>query len=85
MEEGEEIELLVEFNWNKPGVTKDWSVSVWGEEGAAFVVHTDAISEHFSFTEVGDMKIDQYNRQPEIFEEEAVNEVEAVDSAEIEA
>ena len=60
MEAGEELEILVEFNWNRTGITKDWSVSVWGEEGEVFVVHSDADlwSEHFSYTEVGEMGID---------------------------
>jgi len=60
MEAGEELEILVEFNWNRTGITKDWSVSVWGEEGAVFVIHSDPelLSEHFSYTEVGEMGID---------------------------
>ena len=61
MEAGEELEVLVEFNWNKIGVTKDWSVTVWGEVGEVLVIHNDAIlSEHFSFTEKGQMDIDNY-------------------------
>ena len=49
---GEEIEILVEFNWWRTGVTKDWSVTAWGESGAEVTVrHSKGIpSEHFAYT-----------------------------------
>ena len=33
MNAGEEIEFLVELNWNIRGITKDWSLTAWGEDG----------------------------------------------------
>lgn len=33
MNAGEEIEFLVELNWNQRGITKDWSLTAWGEDG----------------------------------------------------
>ena len=33
MNAGEEIEFLVELNWNLRGITKDWSLTAWGEDG----------------------------------------------------
>ena len=30
MNAGEEIEFLVELNWNVRGITKDWSLTAWG-------------------------------------------------------
>ena len=31
MLEGEELEIVVEFNWARSGVTRDWSLVAWGE------------------------------------------------------
>ena len=48
---GEEIEILVEYNWNRRGITKDWSVTAWGDTGEVTVRHSKSIrSEHFAYT-----------------------------------
>ena len=58
-EAGEEIEILVEFNFNKKGITRDWSVTAWGEEGEVEVRHSKGIeSKHFSYTPKGKMNMD---------------------------
>ena len=40
---GEKFEVEIELNWDRPGVTKDWSVTAWGEEGTVTVLHNDGI------------------------------------------
>lgn len=51
-EAGEEVEILVEFNWNRKGVTRDWSLTVWGVEGEVTVRHSQNLSsKHFAYTE----------------------------------
>ena len=39
LEAGESVTIEVEFNWNRPGITKDWSVTAWGESGPVSVTH----------------------------------------------
>jgi hypothetical protein len=41
---GESFEVEVEFNWEREGVTKDWSITAWGEDGPVTVEHNDGIS-----------------------------------------
>ena len=36
---GEEIEILVEYNWARNGVTKDWALTAWGDAGEVTVRH----------------------------------------------
>ena len=56
---GEEIEVVVEFNFNRRGVTKDWSLTAWGEDGKVEVRHSKGIkSRHYSYTPKGGMKMD---------------------------
>ena len=51
MKRGETAEFEVELNWNRPGITKDWSVTAWGESGFVSVTHSDGIpSQHLPFT-----------------------------------
>ena len=40
---GESFEVEVEFNWEREGVTKDWSITAWGEKGAVSVEHSEGI------------------------------------------
>ena len=40
---GESFEVEVEFNWEREGITKDWSVTAWGESGGVTVVHNDGL------------------------------------------
>jgi len=40
---GEQVTIEVELNWNRPGITKDWSVTVWGEDGVVAVTHDGGI------------------------------------------
>ena len=40
---GEKVQVEVELNWNRPGNTKDWSVTAWGESGHVTVLHDDGI------------------------------------------
>lgn len=49
---GEEVEILVEFNWWRKGVTKDWSVTAWGESGGEVTVrHSKGIpTKTFAYT-----------------------------------
>jgi len=56
-EAGEEIEITVEFNWDRLGITKDWAVTAWGVEGGDISVrHSDEIeTENFSYTPKGEM------------------------------
>ena len=47
---GEKVSIEVELNWNLSGVTKDWSVSAWGEEGGVTVIHDEGyLSDSFPF------------------------------------
>ena len=39
VEAGEVVEIEVEFNWDRTGITKDWSVTAWGEKGGVSVNH----------------------------------------------
>ena len=49
---GEEVEIIVEFNWTRKGVTKDWSLTAWGEDGDLNVRHSNDIdSNQFAYTE----------------------------------
>ena len=43
MQADEEIEIMIELNFNRKGVTKDWSVTVWGEKGEVSVRHSEGI------------------------------------------
>ena len=36
---GQVIDIEVEFNFDIAGITKDWSVSAWGESGPVTVTH----------------------------------------------
>lgn len=40
---GESFEVEIEFNWDREGITKDWSVTAWGEEGNVTVVHNEGL------------------------------------------
>ena len=44
LEAGESVTIEVEFNWNRPGITKDWSVTAWGESGPVSVTHDSGIA-----------------------------------------
>jgi hypothetical protein len=61
--QNEEIAMFVEFNWNKRGITKDWSLTAWGTEGGKVTVRHDQglASEHFPFTE----KTPEVDKKPE--------------------
>lgn len=53
MKAGEKVEILVEFNFWRRGVTKDWSVTAWGEKGEVKVWHKKGIeSDNWSFTPI---------------------------------
>ena len=41
---GEAVDIAVEFNWEREGLTHDWSVTVWGEVGGVSVTHNDGIA-----------------------------------------
>ena len=41
---GQTIEIEVELNWDRTGITKDWSVTAWGEKGGVSVNHQDGIT-----------------------------------------
>ena len=75
----EEVEILVEFNWARKGVTKDWSVTAWGEIGLVSVRHSEGIeSEHFSYTKKGEMIMDYV---PKVIEEVEENPIEPIDES----
>ena len=40
MSAGEEIEFLIEFNWQRRGITKDWALTAWGEKGEVSIRHS---------------------------------------------
>ena len=51
---GESFEVEVEFNWEREGITKDWSVTAWGESGGVTVVHNDGLlSDSLPYTPKG--------------------------------
>ena len=59
LEAGEEIEIRMELNFERRGITKDWSVTAWGTKGPVQVRHASGIeSRHFSYTPNGEMKMD---------------------------
>ena len=70
MKRGETAEFEVELNWNRPGITKDWSVTAWGESGSVQVTHSDGIpSEHLPFTPKEGARSDQkYYSKPDTYE-----------------
>ena len=41
---GESFTVEVEFNWNRSGITRDWSVTAWGESGPVSVTHDQGIA-----------------------------------------
>ena len=43
MAAGSSHKIKVLWDWNRPEVTKDWSVTAWGEKGNVNVVHNDGI------------------------------------------
>ena len=48
---GESFTVEVEFNWNRSGITKDWSVTAWGESGPVSVTHDRGIAtDSYPFT-----------------------------------
>ena len=52
---GESFTVEVEFNWNRSGITKDWSVTAWGETGPVSVTHDQGISsDSYPFTPKAD-------------------------------
>ena len=58
-EAGEEIEIFVEFNFERRGITKDWSVTAWGTDGRVEVRHSKGYkTKHFSYTPKGGMSMD---------------------------
>ena len=58
MQAGEEIEIMVEFNWIISGITKDWALTAWGEEGEVSVRHSLGIpSQHFANNDKENQKI----------------------------
>ena len=47
----EEMEVSVEYNFDRRGITKDWALTVWGDKGEITVRHSKGIpSKHFSYT-----------------------------------
>ena len=59
MEAGETIEIILEFNWARTGVTRDWSLVVWGEETKVSVEHSSGVeSAHFVNVPKGKLDID---------------------------
>ena len=36
---GESVEIITEWNWNKPNTPKDWSVTAWGDKGPLSITH----------------------------------------------
>ena len=57
MSAGEEIEITLEFNWQRSGITKDWSLTAWGTDGGEVTVRHSAghDTKNFSFTPKGEM------------------------------
>jgi hypothetical protein len=57
MQAGEEVEITVEFNWQRAGVTRDWSLTAWGTgEGNVRVRHSEGHkTRNFAFTPKGQM------------------------------
>ena len=41
---GESVEIEVELNLERKGVSKDWSVTAWGEQGGVTVTHNDGLA-----------------------------------------
>ena len=37
------VEIEVEFNWDRTGINKDWSVTAWGDKGGVSVNHLNGI------------------------------------------
>ena len=67
---GETAEFEVELNWNRPGITKDWSVTAWGESGFVSVTHSDGIpSQHLPFTPKEGARSDQKYNRADVYEQ----------------
>ena len=43
MSAGESVEFEVEINLERKGVSKDWSVTAWGESGNVTLTHNDGL------------------------------------------
>ena len=41
---GESVEIEVELNLDRAGVTKDWSLTAWGVQGGVTVTHNDGLT-----------------------------------------
>merc|ERR1712157_589156 len=41
---GETKRFAVTFDWNRPKIVKDWSVTAWGTDHEVTVAHEDGIS-----------------------------------------
>ena len=67
LKRGETVEFEVELNWNRSGITKDWSVTAWGESGPVSVKHSEGIrSDHLPFTpKQGSRALEKYYPEPE--------------------
>ena len=38
---GEEKRYIIEFDWSRPNITPDWSITAWAENGAVSVRYED--------------------------------------------
>ena len=41
--QGQTVDIEVEFNFAIEGITKDWSITAWGESGPVTVTHESGI------------------------------------------
>lgn len=69
MEAGEEIDIVLELNWARTGVTKDWSLVTWGEKGKVAIQHSSGVeSQHFTYIPKGELDIDNIELERAILE-----------------
>ena len=55
--------LEIELNWDRPGITKDWSLTSWGESGPVTVIHSEGISsDHLPYTPKKGGRSDVYDK-----------------------
>ena len=66
---GESFTVEVELNWNRAGITKDWSVTAWGESGGVSVAHDEGYkTDSFPFTpKKGSRTSRKYSPRPEVY------------------
>jgi hypothetical protein len=57
MNPGDEFEYIVEFDMDRQGMSQDWSVTAWGEDGKVQVTVDDMTTSAFPYVEHDDTKL----------------------------